>query len=114
MSTYASVKGFCYLEPVRHFPYITDLSGPEASEFGTVLSASADSIKRAVGSKLVYVYIFGDHIPHLHVHLAPHSDGDGYTDDVLKNTEDFNENVISRENLLSLSESIRQGLKSIR
>lgn len=33
---------------------------------------------------MVYTYIFGDHIPHLHIHLAPHHDGDALNDQIIK------------------------------
>ena len=83
-STFRDVFGFCYLEPIRHIRYITELDGLEADEFGTVLSHITSALRAATGAKLVYVYIYGDHIPHLHVHLAPHMDGDPFTDDVVR------------------------------
>jgi diadenosine tetraphosphate (Ap4A) HIT family hydrolase len=68
--------GFSYLEPKRHIPHVTDLDGEEAATFGPVLVRCAAALKAATGAELVYVYIFGDSIAHLHVHLAPHSAGD--------------------------------------
>jgi diadenosine tetraphosphate (Ap4A) HIT family hydrolase len=68
--------GFSYLEPKRHIPHITDLDGEEAATFGPVLARCAAALKEASGAELVYLYVFGDSIPHLHVHLAPHRDGD--------------------------------------
>jgi len=68
--------GFSYLEPKRHIPHITDLDGEEAATFGPVLARCTAALQAATGAELVYVYIFGDSIPHLHVHLAPHSAGD--------------------------------------
>jgi len=66
------VAGFSYLEPRRHITDLTDLSGPEAASLGTTLAKASNAIKTATGADLVYVYIFGDDIPHFHVHLAPH------------------------------------------
>lgn len=97
MSTYSGVKGFCCLEPKRHIQHITELDGDEASEFGLVLAKSARSIKKTFGAKLVYVYIYGDHIPHLHVHLAPHVDGDIYANDVVKSDAKIDESALSPE-----------------
>jgi len=68
--------GFSYLEPKRHIPHITDLDGEEAATFGPVLARCTAALKAATGAELVYVYVFGDSIPHLHVHLAPHRAGD--------------------------------------
>ena len=106
MSTYKAVKGFCYLEPRRHVPYVTDLDGREEAEFGSAISKAAMAIKSAAGAKLVYVYIYGDHIPHLHVHLAPHVDGDAFVDDVIKNGTKIDEALLSREEQSSLARSI--------
>ncbi len=66
------VAGFSYLEPKRHIPDITQLTGPEAASFGTTLAKASAAIKDAVGADLVYIYVFGDSVDHLHVHLGPH------------------------------------------
>jgi hypothetical protein len=63
-------------EPHRHIPYITDLDGPEAQTLGSVLARVTAALRAAVGAELTYAYIFGDRVPHLHVNLAPHTDGD--------------------------------------
>jgi diadenosine tetraphosphate (Ap4A) HIT family hydrolase len=106
MSNYKAVRGFCYLEPRRHVPYITDLQGREAAEFGSIISRVARAIKSATGAKLVYVYIYGDHIPHLHVHLAPHVDGDIFADDVIKSGTKLDESLLSRNEKSALAKSI--------
>ena len=108
-SRYHGVYGFCYLEPKRHIPYLTDLDGQEAREFGPVLAGFSAAIKQATGSKLVYVYIYGDHIPHLHVHLAPHVDGDAYSDDVIKSNVEIDSTTLSDEQkMTNLSRKIRE------
>jgi diadenosine tetraphosphate (Ap4A) HIT family hydrolase len=68
--------GFSYLEPKRHIPHITDLDGEEATTFGPVVARCCSALKAATGAELVYVYVFGDSIAHLHLHLAPHRPGD--------------------------------------
>ena len=68
----SEVAGFSYLEPRRHIAAITDLDGDEAASFGPTIAAASKAIKEATGDELVYVYVFGDGVPHLHVHLAPH------------------------------------------
>ncbi len=112
MSTYRAVEGFCYLEPKRHIPYITDLDGREATEFGSIMALVTNAIKNATGAKLVYVYIFGDHIPHLHVHLAPHREGDVFVDDVIKSDaqKSLAENLLNPEEMLTLTKRIREGI----
>lgn len=70
------VAGFAQLEPHRHIPHITDLDGPEASTFGPVLARVTAALRSAAGADLTYAYVFGERVPHLHVNLAPHVDGD--------------------------------------
>ncbi len=66
------VAGFSYLESRRHIPDITQLDGEEATSFGPTVAKISAAIKQATGADLVYMYVFGDTIDHLHVHLAPH------------------------------------------
>ena len=84
VSLAAEVPGFAYLEPKRHVPHITDLSGDEAATFGATLAQCSRALREATGAEVVYVYIFGDGIPHLHVHLAPHRRGDGLNDQMIR------------------------------
>ena len=72
----AEVLAFSYLEPKRHIQHITDLNGEEARTFGEVLSLVSSVLQEETRAELVYVYIFGGGVPHLHVHLAPHKRGD--------------------------------------
>jgi diadenosine tetraphosphate (Ap4A) HIT family hydrolase len=81
--------GFSYLEPIRHIRYIHELDGEESSAFGPVLARCSSALKEATGAELVYVYVFGGGIPHLHVHLAPHTAGDALNDSILRG--DFEE-----------------------
>ena len=83
-SLYAETHGFSYLEPKRHISYVTDLDGPEAATFGPTLARVTSALKEATGSELVYVYVFGGSVPHLHLHLAPHSQGDALNDTMLR------------------------------
>jgi diadenosine tetraphosphate (Ap4A) HIT family hydrolase len=77
-------SGFGYLEPRRHVPYITDLDGDEAATFGQTIALVTSALKEASGAELVYVYVFGGGIPHLHVHLGPHRDGDALSDSIIR------------------------------
>src|SRR3954447_20049486 len=70
------VPGFAHLEPKRHIPFITDLDGHEAATLGSVLARVTNAIREAAGAEKTYVYVFGDHVPHLHFTLAPHRPGD--------------------------------------
>jgi diadenosine tetraphosphate (Ap4A) HIT family hydrolase len=70
------VIGFAHLETVRHVPYLTDLEGEEAATLGPTLARVTSTLKFVTGAELVYVYVFGERVAHLHFNLAPHRDGD--------------------------------------
>lgn len=105
---YAAVEGLCYLEPKRHIRYIHELDGQEATEFGRVLSSVCYAIKTATGCSLIYVYIYGGHIPHLHVHLAPHREGDVYFDDIVRQGAEVSSDLMGSEHLAAVVEGIRK------
>jgi diadenosine tetraphosphate (Ap4A) HIT family hydrolase len=84
VSLSSEVAGFAYLEPKRHIRYITELDGPEAASFGPALARSTNALKDAASADVVYVYIFGDGVPHLHLHLAPHRPGDALSDQMIQ------------------------------
>ena len=78
------IAGFSYLEPKRHIPHVTDLAGDEARTLGTVLALTMSAIQEATGAEVVYIYVFGEGIPHLHIHLAPHRRGDPLNDQMIR------------------------------
>jgi diadenosine tetraphosphate (Ap4A) HIT family hydrolase len=84
VSLSSEVAGFAYLEPKRHIRYITELDGAEAAAFGSALARSARALQEAAGAEVVYVYIFGDGVPHLHLHLAPHRAGDALNNQMIR------------------------------
>jgi diadenosine tetraphosphate (Ap4A) HIT family hydrolase len=81
---FGAVPGFSYLEPKQHVPHITDLAGAEAATFGRTIARVTTALKDATDADLVYVYVFGGGVPHLHVHLAPHRENDGLNSAVLR------------------------------
>jgi diadenosine tetraphosphate (Ap4A) HIT family hydrolase len=70
MSRRSPTRAFGYLEPKRHIPHLADLDGEEAQTFGPVLARTCAAIRAASGAHLVYIYVFGGGIPHLHVHIG--------------------------------------------
>jgi diadenosine tetraphosphate (Ap4A) HIT family hydrolase len=84
LSLDAEVLGFAYLEPLRHIANIAVLDGPEAASFGATIAKVSQALKAATGAELVYVYIFGDGVAHLHVHLAPHRPGDALNSQMIR------------------------------
>jgi diadenosine tetraphosphate (Ap4A) HIT family hydrolase len=83
-SVESEVLGFSYLEPKRHIPHITDLDGAEAATFGSTIARCAEALRGATNAELVYVYVFGGGVPHLHLHLAPHLEGDALNTQLIK------------------------------
>jgi diadenosine tetraphosphate (Ap4A) HIT family hydrolase len=84
MSMDSYTPAFCYLEPKRHIPYITELDGDEARTFGTTMARVTTVLKEITEAEVVYAYIFGGGIPHLHVHLAPHREGDALSGTMIR------------------------------
>ncbi len=84
VSLSAEVAGFAYLEPKRHISYIHELDGDEAKSFGAALAKCTKALKEATKTEVVYIYIFGDGVPHLHLHLAPHRAGDALNDQMIR------------------------------
>lgn len=84
MALQAEVPGFCYLEPKRHIPHVTDLDGDEAQTLGGVLARATQALQEETGAELVYVYVFGGGVSHLHLHLAPHRPGDALNTQIVR------------------------------
>lgn len=84
MSLGAEVLGFSYLEPKRHIPHITDLDGEEARTLGMVLARVTRILREETGAELVYLYVFGGSVPHLHIHLAPYRTGDALNSQMVR------------------------------
>ena len=123
VSLSSEVAGFAYLEPKRHIHHITELDGTEAATFGPAMARSTRVLKDATGAEVVYIYIFGDGVPHLHVHLAPHRSGDALSDHMIRGeiveetlpngmtrftSQEFP--ALPRERLLQIAEQIRSAM----
>lgn len=84
-TAYASeTPGFSYLEPKRHITDITQLDGAEAQTFGSTLARITRALREETGAERVYIYVFGGGVPHLHLHLAPHTAGDALNDQMIR------------------------------
>ena len=73
MSRHGTTLGFAYLEPIRHIPYLADLDGPEATTFGPAIARASRVLREATDGALVYAYVFGGGIAHIHLHLGPNA-----------------------------------------
>ena len=56
----------------------------EAETFGPTLARITSALRAETGAELVYIYVFGGSVPHLHLHLAPHSTGDALNDAMIR------------------------------
>lgn len=63
--------GYLMVEPRRHVPRLGDLTDEEASAIGVVANQLSRALRTSLGVEHVYSFVFGDRVPHLHVHLAP-------------------------------------------
>lgn len=84
MAIASETPGFAYLEPKRHITDITQLDGPEAASFGPTLARVTAVLRDVTQTERVYIYVFGDGVAHLHLHLAPHRPGDALNDQMIR------------------------------
>lgn len=64
-------RGQLIVEPKRHVPGMGDLHDEEAAALGRTCSRMARLLQDAESVEHVYLYVIGDEVPHLHVHLVP-------------------------------------------
>lgn len=84
MSYTSETPGFSYLEPKRHITDITRLDGPEAESLGPTLARVTAALRDETKAERVYIYVFGDGVAHLHLHLAPHQPGDALNSQIIR------------------------------
>jgi histidine triad (HIT) family protein len=63
-----SYVGHLFVEPLAHRPGLGDLTPEEAAAVGECVRHTS-AVLRASGMEHVYAFVFGDAVPHLHVHL---------------------------------------------
>lgn len=67
--------GQLFVEPRRHAPGMADLSDAEAERVGWWCTRASRALRDVRGAEHIYVAVFGDGVPHLHVHLLPRFPG---------------------------------------
>lgn len=79
--------GYVFVETKRHVKGLGELRDDEAVAIGLLVNAVAAGLRSVVNAEHVYSYVYGDGVPHLHVHLQaryagtpldywPHRSGD--------------------------------------
>jgi histidine triad (HIT) family protein len=61
--------GYVRAETKRHVPSFAELTLAEARAIGTLITRLSRALKDCAGADHVYVFFYGDHVPHLHLHI---------------------------------------------
>ncbi len=64
-------RGYLMIEPKRHVPILGDLTDQEAARLGVVVNRTAAALRSVENVEHVYSFVFGDTIPHVHIHVVP-------------------------------------------
>lgn len=67
--------GVLFVEPKRHVRGMAGLTAEEAECVGLLTSRLARVLETEEGAEHVYVFVLGDHVPHLHVWVVPRYPG---------------------------------------
>jgi histidine triad (HIT) family protein len=70
------VEGHSLIITKRHVNWFYELKDEEISHLFKVAKLVAEKIERAIDSDFVSLMIFGEHVPHVHIHLLPRTRGD--------------------------------------
>jgi diadenosine tetraphosphate (Ap4A) HIT family hydrolase len=66
----APVPGWLVVAPVRHIEQIDQLDELEARALGPLLAETAAALRQASGGAKIYLAVFAELLPHLHVHVV--------------------------------------------
>lgn len=61
--------GYLRVETRRHAPSFAELTPAEAQAVGLLIARLSQALKACAGADHVYAFFYGDHVPHLHVHV---------------------------------------------
>ena len=61
--------GYVRVETRRHAPSFAELTPAEAQAVGLLIARMSRALKVCAGADHVYAFFYGDHVPHLHVHV---------------------------------------------
>lgn len=63
--------GWVIIELKRHVKELSDLTDEESAQLGRLMNRLAHALMSLPNVEHVYSYLFGDGIPHFHLHLFP-------------------------------------------
>jgi histidine triad (HIT) family protein len=61
--------GYVRAETRRHVPSFAELTVEEAQGIGLLVTRLSRALKTCAGADHVYAFFYGDHVPHLHIHV---------------------------------------------
>lgn len=64
-----SFLGYVRAETKRHAPSFAELTLEEAQAIGLLVTRLSRALKACAGADHVYAFFYGDHVPHLHIHV---------------------------------------------
>lgn len=62
--------GYVMAETKRHAPSFEDLTDAEAQALGLLVARLSRALRACIGAEHIYAFKFGDHVAHIHVHVA--------------------------------------------
>jgi len=62
--------GYLMVEPRRHARGVEDLLPAEAARLGPLIARLARGLRESEGAERIYVLVFGEQVPHVHVHIV--------------------------------------------
>lgn len=71
----SAYAGHLIVEAGRHVTSLGELTEVEAPSLGRALRLCDVALRESEGAEHVYVLLLGDHVPHLHLHVAPRYPG---------------------------------------
>lgn len=63
--------GHLMAELKRHAPGLAEQTNEEAQALGLLVARLSRALKACEGAEHIYLFVFGDQVPHLHLHLFP-------------------------------------------
>ncbi|MBV9258477.1 MAG: HIT family protein [Ktedonobacteraceae bacterium] len=73
--THSTYLGYLMAETKRHAPGLADLTDQEAQALGLLVTRLSRAIKASEKAEHIYTFVFGDAVPHVHIHIVPRYPG---------------------------------------
>lgn len=67
----SGVKGYIYLEPLRHVEHWSEFTQHELIEMATLIPRIERAVRRLLPLERMYVVVISEAVRHLHLHLIP-------------------------------------------